>query len=86
LHTSHSLSLSDALVNVGREEEVLAAGGLDDLIETRLVDGKVVRVPGVDTGLVQVDNRDLDVGALERDNRAGGATDVASTDCGRVSV
>lgn len=60
---AHSLGLGDSLVNVSREEEVLAPGGLDDLIETGLVDGEVVRVPGVNTGLVQVDNGDLDVGA-----------------------
>lgn len=78
--SEYSLGLSDSLVDVGREEEVLAAGSLDDIVETGLVDGEVVRVPGVDTGLVKVDNGDLDVGALERDNSAGGATDVTSTD------
>lgn len=77
----YSLSLGDSLVDVSGEEEVLSTGTLDDLIESRLVDGEVVRVPGVNTRLVEVDDGHLDVGALGRDNGTGGATDVASTDC-----
>ena len=57
-----SLGLSDGLVHVGGEEKVLPPSSLDDLIETGLVDGEVVRIPGVNTSLVQVDDGDLDVG------------------------
>ena len=57
-----SLGFCDGLVHVGGEEKVLPPSSLDDLIETGLVDGEVVRVPGVNTSLVQVDNGDLDVG------------------------
>ena len=65
--------LGDSLVNVGREEEVAAAGLLDNVNETGLVDGQleVGRVPCINTRLVQVDDRNLDVGALERDDSAG---------------
>jgi hypothetical protein len=59
----NSLSLGDASVDVGGEEEVTATGGFDDVIEAGLIDGKVVRVPCVNTGLVEVDDGDLDVGA-----------------------
>lgn len=76
----YSLGLGDSLVDISREEEVLSTGTLDDLVESGLVDREVVRVPRVNTGLVEVDNGDLDVGALGRNDSAGGATDVAGTD------
>ena len=68
--------LTDALVNIGGEEEVAAAGLADDVLEAGLVDGEVEvgRVPRVDTRLVEVDDGDLDVGALQRDDRARRAT------------
>jgi len=61
------VGLSDTLVNFGGEEQVSATTSLDDVNETGLVDGevKVGVVPGVDTGLVQVDNGDLDLRTLE---------------------
>ena len=70
------VGLLDALVDVRREEEVAAAAGPDDLLETGLVDREleVWAVPRVDTRLVQVDDGDLDVGALQRDDRARRAT------------
>lgn len=57
------LGLLDGLVDIGGEEQVPASGLFDDLVKSRLVDGQVVAVPSVDTGLVQVDNGDLDLGA-----------------------
>ena len=70
------VSLQDGLVDVCGEEEVAAACLPDDLLEAGLVDGeaKVVAVPRVDARLVEVDDRDLDVRALERDDRARRAT------------
>lgn len=62
---NHSLGLLNTLVNISAEEEVLAPGGLNNLFETRLVDGEVVRVPGVNSLLVEVDNGDLNVGAVQ---------------------
>lgn len=59
-----SLGVLDTLVNISAEEEVLAPGGLDNLIETRLVDREVVRVPGVNSLLVEVNNGDLNLGAV----------------------
>lgn len=61
---SYSLGLLNTLVNISAEEEVLAPGGLNNLFETRLVEGEVVRVPGVNSLLVEVDNGDLNVGAV----------------------
>lgn len=57
------LGLGDSLVDISAEEKISASGLLDNLIESGLVDGEVVRVPGVDSGLVEIDNGNDDVGA-----------------------
>jgi len=57
-----SLGLGDGLVDIGREEEISSSGLLDDLIESWLVDGEGVRVPGVDSGLVKIDDSNSDIG------------------------
>ena len=68
------VGLLDRLVNVRGEEEVLAAGRLHDIDQAGLVDWqlKVGAVPRVDTRLIEVDNGDLDLGALQGDDGAGG--------------
>ena len=68
------VGLLDSLVDVRREEQVLAASGPHDIFEAGLVDGQVEAraVPRVDTRLVQVHNGDLDLGALQGDDGAGG--------------
>ena len=45
---------------------------LDDIDETGFVNGQriVAAVPSINPGLVEVDDRDLDVWALERDDSA----------------
>lgn len=67
----HPLGLGDGLVDVRREEQVSSSGLLDDIIQSGLVDGEVVRVPGVNSGLVQVDNGDLDLGTKEVSDHLG---------------
>jgi hypothetical protein len=82
----NSLGLDDSLVDLGGEEEVFAAAASDDLLKTRLVDWelKVGRVPSVDTGLVEVDDGDLDVWAVReveqciRDLGGSGRPEVVS--------
>ena len=66
------ISLLDALVDIGGEEEVAATGFTDDVLKTGLVDGKleVLAVPRVDTRLVKVNDGDSDVGTLESNDRA----------------
>lgn len=68
--------LLDALVDVGREEEVASARLLDDVNEAGLIDGEaeIGAVPRVDTLLVEIDDGDLDVGAFEGDDGARRAT------------
>ena len=63
-------------VDVGGEEEVAAAAAANDILKAGLVDGEIEvgTVPRVDTRLVEVDDGDLDVGALQRDDRARRAT------------
>ena len=79
--------LTDALVDIGGEEEVASAGLADDVLEAGLVDGEVEvgRVPRVDTRLVKVDDGDLDVGALEGDDGARWASNVSRADYGDAS-
>ena len=60
--------------------EVLAAASQDNLGESRLVDGEMVRVPLLDPLLALVHHGDLDVGALVRDDRTGRAADVPGAD------
>jgi hypothetical protein len=69
------VGLTNALVDVSREEKVAAASLLDNIDEARLIDGqvKVWTVPRVDAGLVKVNDSNLDLGALECDYRAGRA-------------
>ena len=72
----------NGLVDVGGEEQVAAAGGLDNLNEAWFVDRQVEvgAVPRVDTRLVQVDDGDLDLGALECNDGARRATCVDSVE------
>ncbi|GJN23258.1 hypothetical protein PR202_gb10892 [Eleusine coracana subsp. coracana] len=75
-----NVSLSDVLLNIGAEEEVLAPALLHNIIETRLIDRESVAVPGLDAGLGDVDNDNLNIRALEGNDCHCRATDVASTD------
>lgn len=62
----------DALVDIGREKEVAAARLADDLLETGLVNRQleIGAVPRVYTRLIEVDDGDDDIGALESNDRA----------------
>jgi hypothetical protein len=70
------VGLLDALIDIGGEEEVAATSLSDNVLKTGFVDGKleIRAIPGIDTSLVQIDNRDSDVGALESDDGAGGTS------------
>lgn len=69
------VGLEDALVDIRGEEEVATARLTDDVDETGLIDRKceIRAVPSIDPSLVQVDDGDLNVGALEGDDRASRA-------------
>jgi hypothetical protein len=58
------VGLDDSLVDIGREEEVTSTAATNNLVQTRLVDGKFVRVPGCDSVGVKVDDGNLDVRVL----------------------
>ena len=68
----NEVCLLNGLVHVRGEEEVAAARRFDDLDETGLVNGqlKVGAVPRVDTRLVQVNDGDLNLRALEGNDSA----------------
>lgn len=72
----YQVCLLNCTVDIGREEEVAVTGLTYDVIEAGFVywEGEIGRVPGIDPGLVEVHNGDLDMRALEGDNRACRAT------------
>lgn len=71
------VGLADGGVDVGAEEEILAARRLHDLLQPRLVDGQALRVPRGDSPLGEVADSHLDVGAHLGDDRHGRAANVA---------
>lgn len=78
----NQIGVGDSLVNLGREEQVSASAFSDNINQSRLVDRQVevLVVPGVNSGLVQVNNGHLDVGASQSNDGTGGTTDVTGTD------
>ena len=62
------VGFGDSLVDLGGEEQVSASALLDNVNQSGLVDGKVEVgvVPSINSGLVQVDNGDLDVRTMGR--------------------
>lgn len=50
------------------------ASDADNVVQARLVDGGVLRVPAADTGLVTVDDDNLEVRVLEGNNSGSGTT------------
>jgi hypothetical protein len=70
------VGLLNPLVHIGGEEEIAASRLTHDLVEARLVDGKVeVRaVPSIYSRLIKIYDRDLDVGALECNDSARRST------------
>mmetsp|Transcript_2494 Transcript_2494/g.5441 ORF Transcript_2494/g.5441 Transcript_2494/m.5441 type:complete len:309 (+) Transcript_2494:1053-1979(+) len=82
-------ALPDRRIDVGREEEVASAGLLDDLLQARLVDRQVVRIPSGDAALVEIAHSDLDIRAHLRDHRHRRAANIAraqAADLRRVGI
>jgi hypothetical protein len=76
----------DLSVNVIGEEEVLAPGLHHHLLQARLVDGELVRVPGLDLLHGNVHHRHADARAVLGNDSHGGATDIALCVCVCVCV
>ncbi len=70
----------DSPFDVRAEEEVPAARRLDKLIQTGLVNGEIVGVPGRDSLGVDVHHRDPAAGAFGGDHRHRGAADITGPD------
>jgi hypothetical protein len=68
------------LLNISAEEEVLAPALLHNFIEIGLVNRECVTVPGLNAGLGDVDDNNLNVRALEGNDIHCRATNVASID------
>lgn len=69
----------DGSRNVRAEEQVATAGAVHHIVEAGFKNRKVFAVPGIDTGLVDINNGHFNIRALVGNNSHGGATDVAST-------
>ena len=81
----YEVCLTDTLVDIGGEEEVASAGLLDNFYQAGLVDWQleVGAVPRINPRLVEVDDGDTDVGALQgNDGARRSACDNPST-CGK---
>ena len=86
LPDKHEVGLSNMLVSVGAEKQVAPAALFDDFCEARLVDWQVVAVPGFDPGLVNVDDYNFDLGALERNLRHCWPADIPSSNASNLHV
>ena len=74
------VGLTDGLADVCGEEEVPATGGLNNLLEPRLVDRKSITIPCGDALLVGIGDGDADIGALCRDHGHGGSADITGAE------
>lgn len=64
----------DGTIYISREEEILATTIKDNFLETRFIDGQLVRVPGSNASGIDVNDGHLDVMALVSDNSTSRAT------------
>ena len=72
----NEVRLLDGLVHVRGEKEVAATCLFDDVVKAWFIDGEGVAgaIPSINPRLVEVNDCDLDVWALECDDRASRAT------------
>ncbi len=72
--SAYSLSLRNPLIHLGRKEQILSSTSFNDIDQSGFVDGKVEVwvVPGVYSGLVEIDDGDGDVGAVKLSGRGKG--------------
>ena len=70
--------------NIGGEGEIFSPRSPDQLVESRFIDGKLIRIPGGDAGAVDINDLDVNVGAFRSDHRHGGTADVAGSDAADV--
>jgi hypothetical protein len=70
----NEICFPDALIDIGAEEEVASASLTNDIVEARFIYGQmeVWGVPGVDAGLVQVNNGDPDMRTFQCNHGTSG--------------
>jgi len=78
------VGLLDLPGDVRGKKQIPAARLLHDLLESRLEDRQVARVPRRDAGGVHVHHRDGDAGAFQRDHGHGGPAHVTGTNAADV--
>lgn len=67
------LALRSTLVGEGEIARTIASD-TDNVVQARLVYGRVARVPAANTKLISINNRHLNVRVLEGNNSSGGTT------------
>lgn len=68
------ISLLDSSIDISGEEQVLATTIKDNLLQSRFINRKFVRVPSVDTSLVQVNDSNLDMMTFVGNDSTSGTT------------
>ena len=72
--------------DIGAKEEVTATGTLHHVIEAWFKNRKIVAVPGINTGLVDIDYGHLDIRTLVGNNSHSGATDIARANAKNLGI
>lgn len=75
-----SVPQEGSLWGICAEEEVVAAAFFDNVIQTRLVDGQLIWVPGLDSGVIDVKDNHLYIWAF-LSNHGHGRTPAEPQSC-----
>ena len=81
----NNIGILDGRRNISAKEQVAATGTLHDIVQAGFKNRKAIAIPGVNSGLVDINNGYFYIGTLVGDNSHGGATDVASTNTNNSS-
>ena len=79
-----NIGASDGILNSRREEQVTATSGFDDLVQSGLIDRKVVGIPGVNSLLIEIDYLHPNIGTFRGNHRHGRSADIAGPDAANL--
>lgn len=77
---------ANMLVRVSAKKQVAPAALFHNFCKTGLINRQGIAVPSFDSGLVDVDNNDLDLGALKCNLRHCRSADITSADASNLHV
>ena len=75
----NNIGVTDTLLNLGRKKEIAAPRLPHHLVETGLIDRQVVTLPGRNTGVVDINNRDFAVRTAGGNHGHGRPADIAGS-------